>query len=378
MAAQYEKSGIGTWIGQLCVVLGCFLGVAGYCYYQSPEGVVVNKITPQRNYPPERLAAWDKITPRFVDADNTGRQAAERVSTRVESFFDERKQRARAFADEVLGLEGKWEFLKSKLPWGDEDGHRKYLRDRFSEKVISSQELQELIQSVVAEYVTELQGIENDLLVKVRADLSDSALGGLEANTALRTEEAFRQEYAKALEQVASIVTRDLGVQVSREVVSWIASDIATNITISLASGLAERLGITGGILSTGAASGVMSLGIGIAAGFLIDALLDQFLSAMGHDPAGEIAANVATALDRFRALLLDGEAEASQVYQRIRQMQQADVDASVREECRQAGNRMDRGGHLGLKNELRRLRDERASLREQALKNLILEGSEL
>ena len=331
-----------------------------------------------RPYAPGRLNVWEKVVvPKLHAAEEAGTQAADRDAALVTRFFAERKERARAFAEEVLSLRGKWQFVKAKLPFTDHDGHERYLHDRFEEMVVSGPELKELIQSVVSRYVSELQGIESDLLVSLRADLSDSELAGLQAGAVLKTDEAFRREYARSLERVAGVVAGDLPVQVGREALTWVSADIATNVTASLATALAERLGISAGILGTGAASGAATLGVGIAAGFVVDAVLDRVLRAMGHDPAGDIAQKIGEALDTFQDLLLDGDKEAVSTYRKLREMQDSDFFAFVRSECRRAADKVETGGYLGLRKELKRLHDSRALLRREALEKLILEGEQ-
>ncbi len=250
-----------------------------------------------------RVQAWQKITPRVRAADLNGRETADRREEFVRAFFADRKRHSRDFGEAVLSLSGKWAFIKSKLPYSDGDSHRQYLRERFAQIVVSGPELQDLIQSVVAGYINELQGIENDLLVQIRADLSDSDLARFETGAMLRTDEAFRNEYAKSLEQIAAVVQRDVMIQVGRETVAWVSADIATNITISLATALAERLGVSAGVLGTGVASGTLTLGVGIAAGLVLDAILDWVLKIYRHDPAGEIAWKV----DRRRLDMFQG-----------------------------------------------------------------------
>ncbi|MGO9113944.1 MAG: hypothetical protein ACLP9L_32410 [Thermoguttaceae bacterium] len=331
-----------------------------------------------RQYVPGRLTAWEKVVmPKLRTADQAGAGAADRGVALVRAFFAERKDRARVFAEEVLSLRGKWVFMKAKLPFADHDAHRRYLRDRFEEMVVSGPELKELIQSVVKGYVSELQGLENDLLVSLRADLSDSDLAGLQAGVVLRTDEAFRREYARSLEHAAGVVARDLPVQVGREALTWVSADIATNITMSLATAVAERLGLSAGVLGTGAASAAETLGVGIAAGFIVDALLDRILRAMGHDPTRDIADKVGEALDTFRDLLLDGDEQAVSTYRKLREMQDEDLFGFVRSECRRAADKVETGGYLGLRKELQRLRDSRGLLRQEALKKLILEGEQ-
>jgi hypothetical protein len=325
-----------NWRVQLFIVVAVMAGAAAYC--------LPRQGSPQPVHEPARVQAWEKVTPRLNAAELAGQDAAERHCRLVTAFFAERRERCRAFAEEVLSLEGKWNFLKSKLPWAQGDEHRRYLHQRFEEMVVSGPELEELIRSVVNGYACELEGIENELLVAIRADLCDGEPSQLGTGAALGSDDAFRREYSRSLEQVAPIIGHDLGVVIGREAVTWVAADIATNITISLSTALVERLGLSGGILGTGAAIGVETLGVGLAAGFILDALLDRVLKVFGHDPTSDIAGKLSESLSAFESQLLDGdEAEA--------------------------------GGQPGLRDKLKRLRETRSQLREGALKKLILEG---
>jgi hypothetical protein len=358
---------------QLLIAVATLAGMAVYAAfkYVPASGLV------RPHYVPARVSAWEKITPRMHAADHTGQDAAIRYREQVRDFFVEHKRNTRKFGEAVVSLGGKWAYVKTKLPFTDADGHRRYLREQFEQFVISGTELQELIQSVVAGYISELQGIENDLLVQIRADLSDSDLARFETGAMLRTDEAFRKEYARSMDQVAGVIGRDLGIAIGREVVTWVAADIATNVAISLSTALVERLGLSGGILGTGAAIGVETLGVGLAAGIILDVLLDRVLQACGHDPAGDIAGKVDEALDMFQALLLDGDPQAVRTYQTLRRLQNDDPFWFVREKCRRAADRMETGGYLGVDHELKRLREIRSRLREEALKKLILEGGQ-
>jgi hypothetical protein len=365
-----HKSRRRGWRFQLLIAVATLAGMVAYAafkYVQAPGST-------QPVYAPARINAWEKIAPRMHAADQAGKETASRHRESVRAFFVERKGRTRDFGEAVLSLGGKWAFVKSKLPFTDGDGHRQYLRERFEQIVVSGPELEVLIQSVVAGYINELQGIENDLLVQIRADLSDGDLARFETGAMLRTDEAFRKEYARSLEQVAAVVRRDVMIQVGRETVTWVGADIATNITVSLATALAERLGVSAGILGTGAASGAATLGVGIAAGIVLDALLDWVLKACGHDPAGDIAEKVDQALDMFQGMLLDGDPQAVRTYETLRRLQNSDPFPFVRNECRRAADRMETGGYLGLCPELKRLQDARSRLREEALRKLILE----
>lgn len=358
------------WVLQTLIALGALMGIGVHVALNwepaPPEEV---------HYPPERVAAWNKIGPRLRAADTEARRVAEERHKQIRAFFAERENRARAFANDVLSLSGKWEFIKSKVDrWGDEN-YRAFLRESFEKNVLSGGEIEQLLEQVISGYVVELQGTENQLLVDVRADLADTELGQLDLGPALETDQAFRERYARALGEISAIAGRDMPVWLSKEAVTWVGADIAANITVSLSIAIAERLGISAGILGTGAASGVATLGIGIGAAIILDGLVDRLLQAAGHDPAGDIAGKVIELLQTFEGMLLDGDAQAVRTYEQLRKMQENDRFEFVRLEARKAADRIEGGGYLGLRRKFDYLAESRARLRSDALRELILVG---
>ena len=331
---------------------------------------------PRHKPSPEQTTAWSRIQPQLKAARQAGIDASDKHYQRVSEFFAERKKRTRAFAEAVLSLRSKWQFVKSKLPSADREAHRKYLRDRFEETVFSSKELEELLRSVVEGYVQELRGMENELLVKIRADLADGALADLKADARFRTDTAFRGEYAKSLEAAASVMAKDLKVQIGREVVTWVGADIATTITISVAGNVATRFGVSAAILSTGAASTVATLGVGVAACVIIDALMDWIFQAVGYDPAGDVRTEIDEALEDFEGLLLFGDKYMPPI--------SLDLFPSAKSEAAEA-RRLDRivvgkannDARPGLVAEMLNVCERREKLRSEALRKLILEGGQ-
>lgn len=290
---------------------------------------------------PVRQAAWEKITPHLAAAEQNSASAADKYAKRVQEFFAERKKGARAFAEDVLSWSGKWSFLVSKMPWADEGDFDRFLRETFERHVFKEEDLSSLIKSAVEGYASELSGIENATLLAIRADLSDSELAQQEGLPALQSDEAFRQSYSAMMEKVLPVITTDAAVTAGREIASFVASDIAANIALELLAVVGTQLGIDGGILGTGAASTVATLGIGLVAGILADMALDWAMKEAGYDPAGDIAAKVCQSLDTVEHLLLSG----------------------------------DHTGKGGLCRELSKLREQRSTLRREALKKLVLEG---
>src|SRR5262249_45758547 len=120
-----------------------------------------------------RAGAWEKVAGRLREADRASRALAEQHLARVTEFFAGRRKAADAFAEDALSFKGKWALLKSKLPYADKDGYERYLREAFERHLFTAGDLADCVRSAAAGYVTELEGVENRLLVAVRADLSD-------------------------------------------------------------------------------------------------------------------------------------------------------------------------------------------------------------
>src|SRR5262245_16292501 len=90
----------------------------GVCFGLASAGLVaaaalwLSVVTP----PPARpdSPTWRKVAPRLAEATSEATTKADAQVAVVEQFFRERKGRARAFAEEVLSLEGKFHFVWSK------------------------------------------------------------------------------------------------------------------------------------------------------------------------------------------------------------------------------------------------------------------------
>ena len=237
------------------------------------SAVAQKPINPEPSKPdPAAEAAWEKIQPNLDAADVAAQKMIRKYCDRVDDFFAERKKRARGFAEDALSYRSKWAFAKSKLPFTDGEGHNKYLHELFETKIFTAKELEEFLQSVVKGCVIELQGIEGDLLVKIRADIGDDALGVMKDDVRFSAEAALRKKYAGAVADAAMTLKKDLPVWGGREAAAWVGADLTAPIIHSLAVSLIGRLGLSGGILGSGAASGAITLGGALVAGLIIDA----------------------------------------------------------------------------------------------------------
>ena len=280
-----------------------------------------------------------------------------------------------AFSKEVLSLSGKWKFVKSKLPTAEDDAHFRYLDERFQQHVFSSDDLRRTLESVVAEYVSRLEGLESQLLVDVRADLSDGELAVPGAPKLPPTDAALRSEFNRMIDAVAGDVSRDVSVGVSMTTASLVGGEVAAQIAVRVATAVGARLGVSAGILGAGAASSWATFGVGLVAAVAVDVALTKVVKAAGYDPEVRVAERVNSVLDQIHSMLIDGDPQAVTTYAKVTQLMRDDPDAVVREECRKAAAAIERSGGLGLRRELSELQKARNALRREALRRLVFTG---
>jgi hypothetical protein len=320
-----------------------------------------------------RRDAWDKIAPRLSFAEHESKSEIDRQLAPIAQFFDERKSGSSQFARTILSLSGKWVYVKSKLPFTDNDGHFSFLRREFEEHLFTPADVQRCVESAVAGYIGRLAGIENQMLVEIRADLTESDFPLVRVMPALTSDEQFRREYQALLIKVTQQIASDLKIDFSRELVSLVAGEVAAKVALRVAVAVTARLGISAGVLGVGAGSSWATFGVGLVAAVIIDAALAKAIRAAGYDAEKQVAEKVNETLDHVRLLLVDGDPDARKVYDKLRRMEQDDPDAAVRGDCRTAANRIAQSGNLGLRRELEQIHSARARLRNETLRRMIL-----
>jgi hypothetical protein len=333
---------------------------------------------PQLDRQAVRQRAWQKIEPRLSFADTESTAEIDRCLHQIDAFFAERKAGARPFAEVVLSLEGKWKFIRSKLRMGEADEHVRYMNKKFGELVFTPEELHQAIESALVTHFKSVQSIENQLLVRCRADIDSADPLAREVLPELHADAAFAAAYEKMLEAVTRDVAHDLEIDSGRELTSLVVGEIATVIAVRVAAAVAVRLGITGGLVATGSAFSWATLGVGLVAAIVVDISLDWLMKWAGHDPAGKVAAKVEETLDSVRSLFVDGDPVAVGDYRKLAEMSQNDPDEKVRSLCQQSAKVLETSGKLGLRRELQRFDATRAQLRAAAMKKLILTGGTL
>jgi hypothetical protein len=248
-----------------------------------------------------RDLAWKKVLPRVYAASGQSAVEVENAVAVVNAFFEERSRGADRFAQDVLSLGGKWKFVHDRLPFIESQEHGRFVLGSFARNVFSSDDLRKVVELAVRTYLAKAAGIENRLLVDIRADVADLPA----VNAALPpSEAAFRREYDRLAGEIAGQVAGEVGIDAGRLVGSEIVATIAANVMTAVAT----RLGVSAGLLSAGASASWASFGLTVVAGIVVDLGIDWAGKQAGHDPQAEVAAKVRAALERVRGQVIDGD----------------------------------------------------------------------
>ncbi|HXT60947.1 MAG TPA: hypothetical protein VN699_20070 [Pirellulales bacterium] len=236
----------------------------------------------------ERSLAW---------ADDASRGCVALELAPLDEFFADVKTRTPRFAEGVLGWSSKWRFVADKLPFAKGGRHAEFLRQAFNEQLFAPDDLSRAIEQVARGYGDSLTEIENQMLVKLREDLSD-----LPPETLPRFSDpsTLSAAYQAALQRTAAHIGSDLKGDVSREVVSLIAGEVLAQVAV--------RLGVSAGILGAGASSSWATLGAGLVVGLIVDQLV-SWVWDWWADPRGNLAAELNAKFDALRAMIVEGDA---------------------------------------------------------------------
>lgn len=237
----------------------------------------------------------------------------------MRGFFIKGRTGARPFAEAMLSLRSKWALLRSKtlgLVGGDDQAHLRHLNEQFSKLVFSDAEFRSTIESAAVGYLAELQAAENELLVKVRADMADIALQTLPA---ARSDEIFQREFQRIAAQVAPAVAREMGMDAVRELSSLIAGEIAVTVLTNMAA----RLGVSSGLMLAGVGASWATLGLSIVAAIVVDQVV-CWVAEEVRDPAGQLEDRIHAQLADICRLVIDGDGQAPGLRGRLSTFDQA------------------------------------------------------
>lgn len=238
---------------------------------------------------PTRIVKRQLVWAEKESSAGLGSQQAEPIR----EFFSSAKARTRKYAEEVLGWSSKWKLMKDYVTGHQE--HPAFLKARFDRLLFSQQDLDAVIETVVATHLKHLDDVDSELLVRLQADLGNLPS---ESFSALMDRAALTETLQKALHDAAISAQGELRAAVGRELASWIAGEILTQATIQLAT--------SSGIISMGAASGTVTFGVGVVVGLIADAIVTQIYNDV-YDPTGELKKQLDQRMDELQSLIVSG-----------------------------------------------------------------------
>jgi len=229
---------------------------------------------------PSRAEVQAAINRHIEEASQRSLAAITKRSDDFRTFVEGRKSGAKPFSEEAVSIYGKWRALKSKLPFTDSEGHKKYIIDQFDKHIFTPQQLSDRVKTVVEDSARDLDQEQNNLAVAIRKELLGRPLMAGEIPVA-------REELTKAIDRVVSSAQVDAA--------KGAAGLVVAEVTATVASQVLTRLGVSAGVLSAGAATSWWTFGAGAAIAFAVNALWEWI-----DDPAGDIQEEVEDSLDNL------------------------------------------------------------------------------
>ena len=247
---------------------------------------------------PEKRA----VRTRLNEADTQSKAALDERVKPLAQLFARSRTGAGAFAKEAMSWRGKWALVRGAAVPGT---HREFLSEAFTRHIFTPDELRDAIESVCRAYADDLDGVEGEMLVRLRMDLADPDRPLHKLPPHLRDDDAFQREYHALIARVAGDTQSDLAVTAGREVVVLVATELATRAAVQAARAAAVEMGVQGTVLGSGAVSGLATLGVGIVAGFIIDAVIEELFKLIGYDGESRVETAVRGAIDKLEAALI-------------------------------------------------------------------------
>jgi hypothetical protein len=215
--------------------------------------------------------------------------------TPVEDFFRDAKKNAPEFSKTALSWSSKWRLMADYVPGTKGGRHEKFLRAEFEKTLFTPDDLGQVITRSIRGYQLQIESIENEMLVRIRAGAREFPDN---YKLAAISKDELQANYEKAIARVIAKSQSDFARSASGEVVSLIAGEVLTQVAI--------RLGISAGILGTGAAASPYTLGLGIVVGVIVDQLVTLVWD-WAADPKAELTKELNKKFDEIRGLILDG-----------------------------------------------------------------------
>lgn len=322
----------------------------------------------------EQREAWERAWERIMRLRTESSEAIEeQMKLHLDPVFKDARPKARAFAEDILSVEGKFHHAVGALekffsdtaygigqlfgaqqmyqPVDWSDRFMKHANERFVRMVLDPDDIKRAVAAAANGYLTKRKELEIGLLVDLAADLPDGALGP-DASPPDMSEElrlwATAENFTFGLGDDANV---DAGTLVGRMVVSTVVADKLT-----------EKQ-----------PDGLRKLATNYAVSNEIENGLEGGMKLLGIDPAGAIAAKVVMSLDSTHIALMGRTDNYSDGYEQLMLYHLTHHDGEVRAATGKAATLIEKHALLGLRPKLQIVHHQRNLALRRVLYRLLL-----
>jgi hypothetical protein len=223
----------------------------------------------------------------------------------IETFFHDAEQGIPGFVDEALGWRSKWNFVLDRMPFTTKGHHEAFMREAFGRHLFTPEQLTAALEQCINSLRADVEGIENQMLVRMRADLDKLPLSPIQVTS---DEQDLRQAYATVLARVQQSAQPIVQADLTADLGSLVLTDVLLVV--------GRRLATSGGLLTAASAGSWASFGATLIAGVLVDQFLCWIWDRIA-DPRGQLANLLRLRFADIRRVLIEGDGATPGLRQR-------------------------------------------------------------
>ena len=224
----------------------------------------------------------------------------------IQSFFSDAEQGIPGFVDEALGWRSKWNFVLDRMPFTAKGRHEAFMRKAFGRHLFTPEQLAGVLKQCIDGLRADVEGVENEMLVRMRADLDALPLGPVQVAS---DDQDLRQAYANVLARVQQSAQPIVQADLTADLGSIVLTDVLLVV--------GRRLAASGGLLTATSAGSWTSFGATLIAGVLVDQFLCWIWDRIA-DPRGHLANLMRLRLADIQRVLIEGDGATPGLRQRL------------------------------------------------------------
>jgi hypothetical protein len=233
------------------------------------------------------------------------RRLAESIDP-IQTFFRDAEQGIPGFVDEALGWRSKWNFVLDRMPFTKNGHHEAFMREAFGCHLFTPEQLAGVLKQCIDGLRADVEGIENQMLVGLRADFDELPLRPIQVTSG---EQDLRHAYANVLARVQQ--------SAQPAVLADLTADLSSLVLTDVLLVVGRRLATSGGLLTAASAGSWTSFGATLIAGVMVDQFLCWIWDRIAN-PRGHLANVLRVRLADIQRVLIEGDGATPGLRQRL------------------------------------------------------------